>query len=99
MFKIAISLENIGIYDTQTLIKKKMWVVSILTQTFFQKYIIVVLTLFLLKTDLMSLITFGTVSVFSVGKELYVSVLILTKLWLILYVAALFSLVRYLIVS
>ena len=23
MFKIAISLENIGIYDTQTLIKKK----------------------------------------------------------------------------
>ena len=99
MFKIAISLENIGIYDTQTLIKKKMWVVLILTQTFFQKYIIVVLTLFLLKTDLMSLITFGTVSVFSVGKELYVSVLILTKLWLILYVAALFSLVRYLIVS
>ena len=80
MFKIAISLENIGIYDTQTLIKKKMWVVLILTQTFFQKYIIVVLTLFLLKTDLMSLITFGTVSVFSVGKELYVSVLILTKL-------------------
>ena len=99
MFKIAISLENIGIYDTQTLIKKKMWVVLILTQTFFQKYIIVVLTLFLLKTDLMSLITFGTVSVFSVGKELYVSFLILTKLWLILYVAALFSLVRYLIVS
>ena len=80
MFKIAISLENIGIYDTQTLIKKRMWVVLILTQTFFQKYIIVVLTLFLLKTDLMSLITFGTVSVFSVGKELYVSVLILTKL-------------------
>ena len=80
MFKIAISLENIGIYDTQTLIKKKMWVVLILTQTFFQKYIIVVLTLFLLKTDLMSLTTFGTVSVFSVGKELYVSVLILTKL-------------------
>ena len=80
MFKIAISLEDIGIYDTQTLIKKKMWVVLILTQTFFQKYIIVVLTLFLLKTDLMSLITFGTVSVFSVGKELYVSVLILTKL-------------------
>ena len=76
-----------------------MWVVLILTQTFFQKYIIVVLTLFLLKTDLMSLITFGTVSVFSVGKELYVSVLILTKLWLILYVAALFSLVRYIIVS
>ena len=80
MFKIAISLENIGIYDTQTLIKKKMWVVLFLTQIFFQKYIIVVLTLFLLKTDLMSLITFGTVSVFSVGKELYVSVLILTKL-------------------
>ena len=38
------------------------------------------------------------VSVFSIGKELYESILILTKLWLILSVISLFSLIRYLII-
>ena len=43
----------------------------------------------------MSIIMLWKVTVFFLGKELYESILTLAKLWLILYVTPLLSLIRY----
>ena len=48
----------------------------------------------LLTTGLVSIVTLWKVNFFPVGKALYESILILAKLWVILSVTALFSLIR-----
>ena len=45
----------------------------------------------------MSIITLWKVNIFPIGKELHESIMIVAKLWLLLSVIPLFSLVRYLI--
>ena len=47
----------------------------------------------------MSITTLWKDSIFSIGKELYESILILAKWWLILTVIPFFSLIRYLTLS
>ena len=50
--------------------------------------------IFILTTGSKIIILLWKVSVFSIGNELYESILILAKLWLILYVMRPFSLIR-----
>ena len=83
--------------------KNIVYLIYLYTNLFLKiHYSIIVVVIFILINNWLTglyIITLWKVNIFSVGKELYESILILAKLWIILTVIPLFSFRRYLILS
>ena len=88
-------LSKYSIYNVQTL-KNMIYWIHLFTNFFLKIYYSS--SYFILINNSMSIKTWK-VNIFSTGKELYESILILAKLWLILSVISFFSRMRYLLLS
>ena len=88
-------LSKYSIYNVQTL-KNIIYWIHLFTNFFLKIYYSS--SYFILINNSMSIKTWK-VNIFSTGKELYESILILAKLWLILSVISFFSRMRYLLLS
>ena len=89
--------QSFDLFVLVTSVPSKIWILLKYSlyniQTFIEKYIVVIVIFILICNWLNEYSNIMESQCFSIGKEVYESILILAKLWLILYVVPLFPLI------